>query len=366
MEKRVVVIGAGTAGLISAARLARLDKKVNVYERKKGTAQINNASGILSVSGLQGLDINYKEGILNKLDGALIHFPSVSLRVESKKTQAYVIDRSKLNELCREDAVGSGAIINYEEGVTERSLAELRRSSIVVGADGAVSSVARHFRFPGIGRYLLTYRAEYRIKSENDRLVELFFNNMLTPGMFGWIAPHGDNTEVGVGIDSKRGNSMNAFKQFIHMPKLREKFSEIRVVTKGASIIPIELRKKFVDEKNGVLLIGDAAGQVKASTGGGIIFGGNAALLAADAIANHFDKAASLVTYEKEWRRRFGLDIRLHKLINNLYSSMNNRELDLLGKSMKALKFEDFMSRYGDMDRPSIMLKRFFLRGFAK
>jgi len=366
MEKKIIIIGAGTAGLISAAKLAKAGEHVMVYERKKGVAPISNASGILSISGLKGLGINYKESILNQLNGAVIHFPNISLRIESKKAQAYVIDRTKLNELCRDEAESSGARIDYGKNILGNSFEKLRYNSIIIGADGTVSTVAKHFGFPGINRYLLTYRVEYRIKNYDDKLVELFFDNDLTPGMFGWIAPHGDNIEAGVGIDSRYGNSLNTFRQFISKEKIRRIIKNGRIISKGANIIPIELRKKFVNENEGVMLIGDAAGQVKASTGGGIIFGGNAALLASDAIIRNFDRGEGIASYERKWRQKFGLDMKLHSLINRYYSSLSNKELDLLGRSMKLIGIEGFLSKYGDMDMPSVMLKRFFLRRFAR
>ncbi len=60
-----------------------------------------------------------------------------------------------------------------------------------------------------------------------------------------------------------------------------------------ASIIPVQARERIVDEKEEVLLVGDAAGQVKPTTGGGIVFGGNGAILAAQRHIRAHEQRAS-------------------------------------------------------------------------
>ena len=72
-----------------------------------------------------------------------------------------------------------------------------------------------------------------------------------------------------------------------------------------------------------MLLAGDATGQVKATTVGGIIFGGNAALMAADVIEGNLVNGEPLEEYEKRFMAKFGKDMRLHSLINRLYSSLS-------------------------------------------
>ena len=131
-----------------------------------------------------------------------------------------------------------------------------------------------------------------------------------------------------------------------------------------ASIIPLGYRKVTV--KGNVLLVGDAAGQVKATTGGGIIFGAACARVAADVISAHIEHGTALAHYEKMWRRQYGMDLKLHAALHNYYSSMGPRSLALLIRMSKLFGAEQFFSRYGDMDSPSTMLKRFVLRGLAE
>jgi flavin-dependent dehydrogenase len=352
------VIGAGVNGLILARELSKLDIPTTVYERKKGIEPSKSSSGILSVSGLKSLGINVKNIWLNKLYGANIYFEKSVLHIKSKELQAYGIDREKLNIQLREEAESNGAKILYGKSISKSELSNM--DGIIAGADGAVSNVASYFGFPSIKRFVLTYRAEYKAKKEDMETVDLFFDNNITKGLFGWVAPHGDDIEIGVGIESKLGKSTDAFKKFIMKKEVKDLIKDARFIGGGASIIPIALRKRFAYDVKNVLLVGDAAGQVKSTTGGGIIFGGNAAIIAAKAIHDKINSGISLEAYERNWLREFGMEVRFHNLIHSIYSSLSNRQLDYLARFLKALSIEKVLSKYGDMDRPSLIIKRMF------
>jgi flavin-dependent dehydrogenase len=351
-----IVVGAGTSGLMLARELARDGIYPTVYERKAKGAPIKQSSGILSVSGLRSLGISPRGIELNKLYAANIYFGSIGLKVRSEKLQAYTIDRTLLSKRLAEEAASNGARLEYNKTLTKSELTTTK--GIIVGADGAASLVASHFGFPSIERIILTYRAEYKTRKEDMESVDIFFDNEITKGFFGWVAPHGDDIEVGVGIDEKFGRSIDAFRRFTMKKSVKELIKNARLIGGWASIIPLSLRRYFVDEKKKVLLVGDAAGQVKSTTGGGIIFGGNGAIIAAKAISNHIQFGDRLVEYQRAWLKEFGKDVRLHNLIHSIYSSLSNRQLELFARALKAIGIEGILSKYGDMDRPSLIIKR--------
>ncbi len=358
----VVVIGAGTAGLIAAKSIAAHGIKVTVYDRKEKLGYPVKASGVISIRGLESLRISYKKAVTNDLYGAIIHTGRESFTVHAEKPVAHVVDRLILNEICYDECLDAGASVKKGIGVSSAMLDKFSKKSIIVGADGAVSTVAKHFGFPPIEKYVLTFKAEYRTMEDSEN-VELFFDNNVTPGFFGWIIPKGDGTiEVGVGIDSKRGNSKHAFDSFVRTKYVAEQINGKEPRNQAASIIPVMLRKKFVDEEKKVLLVGDAAGQVKASTGGGIVLGGNAAIMVGNAVYEHISHGKQLVEYEKAWRQKFGRDIAMHSMVRNFYSRSSLRSLAFAMKTAKKLGFESLLSKYGDMDSPSLIIKRVFLR----
>ncbi|MGD0728927.1 MAG: NAD(P)/FAD-dependent oxidoreductase [Candidatus Micrarchaeaceae archaeon] len=370
MNRKVFVVGAGVVGLTLAKELAMHNIDVEVFDSKKAVSDgAAKASGIFSTTGLSRIGINFDEGIVNTLDGAVLHAGKETLNIKSKKTMAYIVDRGILAEICKKEAIGAGATVTLGKKLGKQELHELasNRNNVVVGADGAVSTVASAFSFPEIKEYILTYKAEYsKADIEDKNVVGLFFSNEIAYRFFGWSCPYSrDKIEIGIGIsDRAKTNSVAAFNKFVHSGWLGETLKTATKMNGYASIIPLSSRKTTV--KNNVMLVGDAAGQVKATTGGGIIFGCSCAKILAKNIKNNFEKETPLTIYEKEWRKKYSLDLKMHHLLHNYYSNLRVNNFEVFLKISKVLGAEKFFSEYGDMDRPSLMLKRFFLRGLAK
>ncbi|VVB76633.1 Digeranylgeranylglycerophospholipid reductase [uncultured archaeon] len=366
MRDKVAVIGAGTAGLIAAKTLCELGIGATVYDQKRRLGFPPMASGIVSIKGLEGLGIDYARAVTNTLYGADIHAGREVMHIMSKKPMARVLDREKLNIACYDECVSKGARIFTGRRLGPKDFEDLHKDNIIVGADGAVSAVARHFSMGAIRRHVLTYKAEFNVSPHDPRKVDLFFDNAVSPGLFGWMCPNGrDVLEVGVGIDSRHGNSRSAFDRLMRLGEVREAVGSAKAYGEYASIIPMRTIRHMVKENEEVLLVGDAAGQVKPTTGGGIVFGGNAAKMAARAIRDHVESEKRLGEYETAFMKRFGGDLAMHRAISVFCSRMGTDRLAALVKAGKFMGAEGFLSRYGDMDRPSLMLKRFFLRGLA-
>jgi geranylgeranyl reductase family protein len=369
MSKDICVIGAGVVGLALAKEMAKRGMEVEVCDMKRKISDnADKASGILSKKGLDSTGINYNNAIVNALDGAVIHSKNEELRIKAKETKAFILDRAALSEICKKEAEAEGVKISLGRKIDKKEIKELQKEyKVIVGADGAVSTVANAFNFPNISDYILTYKAKCTVKQVKDKnVVDLYFDNNITNRFFGWVAPHSDSIiEIGVGVDSKfKKNSKNTFDKFIENPDISNIIGENEIINGQGSLIPINTREKTVIKN--VLLVGDAAGQVKATTGGGIIFGIKCAKTAADAIWENITYGKDLRIYETEWRRKFGADLYIHKLIHNYYSLLGNNQMDMLLKTIKVLKGEKFFSKYGDMDSPKEMIKKFFFRNLVK
>jgi flavin-dependent dehydrogenase len=102
-----------------------------------------------------------------------------------------------------------------------------------------------------------------------------------------------------------------------------------------------------------VLLAGDAAGQVKATTGGGIVFGAAAARIAAECIA-----AGRAKEYEARWRAALWEDLELHQKLRRFFNSLPDERMESLFAAAKLLRLESFLNRFGDMDKPSKMVEQ--------
>ena len=370
MSRKAVIVGAGVIGLLLAKKLAESGIDTVVYESKKRVSDNTaKASGIFSKEGLSRLDIDWKEALVTTLNGATIFAGGESFRVETKTEKAYVLDRGIFAEICAKEARDAGAKLVLDTRLNKEKILQLRSDpdNIIVGADGAVSNVASAVGFPPVGEHILTYKAEYEgVDVKDVHKVELFFANKIAKRFFGWTVPYsGSRIEVGIGVSSlSRRTSTSAFEEFLKTPYIAGLLAGARKTAGYASMIPLAARKKTVI--GNVLLVGDAAGQVKATTGGGIIFGAACAGVAADTIIDNVRHGKPLSLYEKKWRKVYEFDLKMHSVLHSYYSGLGDRGFALSIKTAKLLGFERFFSKYGDMDRPSLMVKRFFVRGLSR
>ncbi|MGC8676509.1 MAG: FAD-dependent oxidoreductase, partial [Candidatus Micrarchaeia archaeon] len=357
MDVETHVIGAGVAGLVLARDLAEKGVSVTVYDKKERPGMPDTASGILSIKGLDSLGIPYMNAVRNTLYGARIHAGRAVMEIKAKEPQARVLDRPTLNDICVDVAEKAGAKLSLGKQIGVDQLNEFSKSGILVGADGANSLVSKHFGMGSIEDYVLTYKAKFEFPND-DHSVDLFFDNSVAPGLFAWLCPLSKyEIEAGLGIGARHGNSRTAFERFM-AKYARNEIGKAKMLEAHASIIPISTRKRIVDEARKVLLVGDAAGQVKASTGGGIIYGGNAARIAAKAIYACIRKGEPLSNYEREFYRKFGVDMKLHRLIRLLYSSLSPGMMQMLVGTLARLGVGEALGKHGDMDSPSTTLKR--------
>ncbi len=344
-----MIIGAGTAGLIAAKRISRFGISTIVYDQKKVPGTPNRASGILSIKGLDALEIGYKKAVTNTLYGARIHTGKETLEIIANKPKAHVLDRKVLNEICMYEAIDNGAIVNTGVRADHDIVGDY---DILVGADGAVSSVAMHFNMGSIKRYVNTYKAEFEVNVDDAKSVDIIFNSRIANGLFGWMCPNSKEV-LEVGIGTIGGNSKRAFDMFVKDKRVSDVIGRGKVIAEGASMIPLSLREKIVNGEKKVMLVGDAAGQVKPSTGGGIIFGGNAAIILADVIKKHFESGMPLYEYSRIYSSRYGLDTRIHNTVSAMYSKLDKVGFSMAIKVVKLLGIEKFLAKYGDMDMPS-------------
>ena len=366
--KKVVIIGGGVVGLHLARRLAELSINVVVHESKRSVAEgADKASGILSINGLKKIGLDYKDSVLNVLYGAYLKSGKGRLRIKSKEPMAYVLDRGKLAESCERAARIAGAEVVLGSRLSAGELIDLtHEGNIVIGADGAVSTVAKTFGFPALEDYVLTYKAEFDgVKIEEKEMVELYFSKEFAHGLFGWHVPYSEKlVEIGLGIDQrKKVTSKKAFEKFIRSGSIDVDLSKGKLIGEHASIIPISARKTTAKEN--VALVGDAAGQVKATTGGGIIYGCLCAETLAKTVKDCIENGADLKQYEKLWRQKYGKDLKLHRIAHSYYTRAGEKNLERSFRIMKAIGMDRFLGKYGDMDSPSMILKRFLLRELA-
>lgn len=339
---RVHIVGAGPAGSIAGMSALAAGHEVIISEDHLVSGVPENCSGLFSLEGLESLRgfVEWRKLVVRPMHGARIHLAGEILSVRKKSPVGFVCDRAGMDQAMSAEAERRGAKINYGERIKDRF-----HSPNVIGADGPLSSVARHFGFPAIRSYAATLQAEVPYRSEDPGSVEVFLSNRMFPGFFGWIIPHDEYAaEFGVGVEMPN-RAQGAWESL-----LRLKGIQSRPKPKGA-VIPLSVRPRTALRagKRNVLLAGDAAGQVKSTTGGGVIFGGNCASIAGRL-------ATDPLRYELEWSLRHGADLAAHRMVHEYLRSLDDPGIAALGRRLKKLGCDAFLSNHGHMDRPTKMI----------
>lgn len=339
---QVRVVGAGPSGSVAAISALREGHSVSLYEEHPRAGVPVNCSGLVSKEGLESLRefADYKKHAKNKMRGAIIDCAGTKLRVDSGKDIAYVIDRASFDNALAQKAEAEGAKLHYGT----RASAPFPEGHII-GADGPNSSVASHFGFPGISRFVGVSQCTVKYDGSMPDHVRVFLSNEKFPGFFAWLIPQNEEyaeAAAGCVLPGNPNRSLDQLSRQVGIEFPRERTH---------SIIPVARREKtslFTPSRN-VLLVGDAAGHVKSTTGGGVVFGTQCARLAGRHIESPQD-------YERKCREIHGKDLDAHYRLHTTLGKLSDDSLRTLGSLAFTFRIEEFLQSNGDMDRPMKML----------
>jgi geranylgeranyl reductase family protein len=346
--KDIIIVGAGPVGSHLAKKYSEKDLDVLVIERSDEIGEPLACSGHVSPDIRDFLSEKEFEDIKqNEIRGARFHTSGKDYRFyKEEETVSYVIDRIALDRKKAEQAKEVGAKYRLDETVEEvkekEDCVELATdqgeytAKAVAGCDGASSTVRDEIDLPEPDRF---YQGVLCFTDEQDS--SDFVDVMLDiPNFFGWRIPRGDSVEYGAGVP-KGENPMEWLDRVTENFEVEEK--DRRDICAGA--IPIGPPEKVSSER--VFLVGDAAGQTKPFTGGGILYGMRAADIAAETV-NPEDPQPE--RYEESWRSELRNEILLGKSIEKMYS---------MPSPVQRIGMRLFEGEIGvHMDRPSTLISR--------
>ena len=194
-----------------------------------------------------------------------------------------------------------------------------------------------------------------RVVDIDTDFVELYFGQRFAPGFFGWIIPRKDGSaKVGLAT-TVRSNVRLCLERFLKKhPVASLKLRNVKYVT-APNFHPIPVNgARGQTYSDGFLAVGDAASQVKPTTGGGIIFGLACGRLAgqtsARAILNGDTSSSFLKSYEDSWRRLIGFDLKAMSLLRRLMYGMPDRHLDRIFGIAKDFRNDEILGKASDID----------------
>lgn len=362
----IIIIGASLSGNYLASLLSKTKLTIAVIEEHKDIGLPFQCAGIVSQKLNQLIDLPQKI-ILNRVDTAKIVAPSgkfIKLRGDEKP---YIIDRIALDRFFYEKAK-ENIKVTYFLGEKFKSLEYVKNgkqkwvlintsirklvAKMLIGSDGPLSLVAKSF---GIKNELI-YAIQIRIKSNFKQNEASMFFNPQWKELFGWIVPEGKNNIYRIGLASAKNIKKN-FETFLNVLQINPSDK----IDQQGGVIPYGIMNKSAFDN--VLLLGDSAGQVKATTGGGIVMLLISGKFAAHCVRtcfrkNKFTKKIIRKYYENPCLAVVGKQLKLHYYIRKILEKCTNTDFETLFQIVKTNKIEKLISLYGDMDFPrSLILK---------
>jgi len=352
----VITVGGSVSGLLAAKGVADAGHTVQLLEEDLEIGMPERCDGLVSMKCLEKIGIAPTNNIIqNIIKRAIFYSPSgLTAEIDASRQRVLVLDRSQFDrELAKiasktgvDIKVGNKVISNIEKNgiVRVKSKSGVHTSKWIVNATGYSSLSNRKMtmqaaKFEVIGNWF-----------DRDR-VEIYFDQTKSPGYFIWVIPiSNDTAKVGAA-----GNGVNQFKildEFITAKGgTAIKKTAAQIVVGG----PIE---NFISGH--IVSVGDAAGQAKPTTGGGIYSGGIGGMLAGKYLGESLSSGdpSKVIEYEKDWRNRFNKEFGLLFRARRVLERLDNNNIDKIFRAISSSDILTKISLESDFDYHSVALLR--------
>ncbi len=395
MDYDVVVVGAGPAGCLAAKYAAKNGAKTLIIEEHASIGSPVQCAGLLSTSAIRECEVVPDSGF-HPITGAFVYAPDRRrICISGGEIKAYVVDRRIFDRTLAENAIRSGADIlmrtravgigiGMDRGRGRRRILhvaiegepDMIEADVVIGADGVQSHIARWAGLDTPDTVLSGAQVSTVYDFEDPRFVEIFPGSC-APGFFAWAIPYHGSARIGLAVRpgfgsgpvARRGSGVGPESAWAHLKRL---IAEHPVVSEkcdpgiaGIALggIPISVPQQTAAD--GLLIVGDAAGQVKPTSGGGVYPGAVCAKIAgkvaADAVMEGDTSVRRLSEYDKLWRGRIGRELAIGRRINEWMARLSDSEINRLVGVLDDDELLDLITRYGDMDHPSVVVRKLLM-----
>lgn len=366
----IIVVGGGPCGSYAAYTAAKHDAEVTVCEEHPEVGVPKHCAGHLNISSMKRLGIQVPQDVIeNTIKGAVFISPSGKqfvLRCRSPVT--YVVNRELFDKHLAELAKKAGADYRYNsrvkslvldsgsvKGVTLKGEEKLK-ANVVIDAEGCSSKLLKQTGLKGLERGMIARGIQAEVDGFEDvdeDMVQVYFGRKVAPGFFAWIIPRKDGTAK-VGLATRTGNPKDYLRRFMEQhPVASTKLKKSRPTYTSVHPIPMEgpLPKTV---SGGFFAVGDAASQVKPTTGGGVIFGLTCAQIAAEvayeAVERQDFSETFLSRYQNRWKRVAGFELATMLRMRKMLDSLSDRRLDVMIGLCRRLGVDNVLEKVGDLD----------------
>ncbi|MDD1775875.1 MAG: NAD(P)/FAD-dependent oxidoreductase [Candidatus Methanomethylicus sp.] len=336
----ILIAGGGPTGLMAGAEAARSGAEVLILEEHGEIGFPDHCAGLVSTTGLNAI-ASSGNFILNRIRGARIFAPSgIAYEVFGKLTKAAIIDRPKFDKELLRQAESAG--VEVQAGMPFDPTIGRK---ITIIAEGTSARLTRRFGFK-VPKSIPAVQLDLeKVDFERD-MVELHFGNW-APGFFAWVVPRKEGVRIGLAAYE------GVPKQLLD--KMMLKNEHFRVLASGARISKPLFGKVVVGGPSkrtaiaDALVVGDAGGFVKPTTGGGVILGCLTAKAAGRAAASAVREEIPLSSFEATWRKAYGKEFMIMGIARDVLRNMTAIEMERALEELKKINLLDSLLGY-DMD----------------
>ena len=351
-----LVIGAGPTGSYVAYKLASLGYKIVVFEEHAEIGQPVCCTGLIGRECVERFCVP-RDLILTQVNSAKLFTPSGEcLRLWKDEPQAYIVDRVAFDVAWARRAQEKGAEVLLDSRVIDIAVssngvqvevsrngkrAEVKGKTAVI-ATGFVSKLTTRLGLGCVSDFIIGAQTEVDIKGIDE--IEVYFGQDIAPGFFAWLVPISQGKALaGLFSRQKPGRYLSNF--------ICSLLDQGKITAYGANVsydgIPLRSLPKTYGPR--VIVVGDAAGQVKPTTGGGIYYGLLSAEIAAETIHQALSRddfaEAAFSQYEKSWKKKLGRELRIGYLARWLYERLSDHQIDEIFRISQARGIHEALLR---------------------
>jgi len=346
------VVGGGPVGSFAALSLARLGAEVTVFEEHAEIGVPSHCAGHLSIRSLRRLGLYPLGGriVENTFSQANFYSPmGTELSVRLAQPVTCAVSRTLFDRYLAEQAEAAGVHYclsarvrsllmaeGFVKGVSieHQSKCEDVSARIVVDAEGIASRFVKQAGLRGFTRGGLVYAVEAEVANVQDvafDAVEVFLGTSYAPGFYGWLIPRLDGTAK-LGLATRTGNPKEFLLRLMRKhPVASRQVGKARIERLAFHSISLggPIARAYAD---GFLAVGDAASQVKPTTGGGVVFGLTCARIAAEVASEALRQgdvsASCLRLYQKRCGETLGFDVKVMLRLRRFLDALSDEQLD--------------------------------------
>ena len=342
----VIVIGAGPAGNNTAYRLASQGHDVLVADWRQNVGD-KLCTGIVGTECIDRYPPDPSLIYKSARSAQLVTPDGRTSELSVHGVQAHIIDRVGYVASMAEKAKAAGADYHLGSRATEVVVKEDRchvrftsaseewtgEAKAVVLASGFGSELGYKAGLGRPGGYVGAAQAE--VEAPHIDQISIYVGRSVAPGFFAWLVPT-NNGRALLGLLS-RHRAMDHLDSLIAQ---LEGEGKITGIAGGPSKWGIPLKPPSRTYGHRILAVGDVAGQVKPTTGGGIYY----ALLASDAASDCLDEsirrddfsARRLSTYEREWKSLLSRELKVGTMARRFFESLDDEQISYLANVVSA------------------------------